>query len=556
MISKDKLSSKNRQELVDYIKKTNYDLVVIGGGVTGAGIALDAVTRGVSTLLIEKEDYASGTSSRSTKLIHGGLRYLKQLELGLVKETGQERAIVHNMAPHLTIPEKMLLPLTKTGSLGKTSTSIALKVYDFLADVEDSDKRKMLEMEQVLEMEPLLEGNTELVGGAIYAEYRTDDARLTIELIKKATLYGADCINYVAAKELSYNSDGFVDGLKLEDQISGETFDITAKVVVNATGPWGDIFRKKDKSLSERQLHLTKGVHLVVPWERLPVKQALYFDVPDGRMIFTIPRQKITYIGTTDTTYKGDVNRITANMEDAEYLIKAVNNMIPSSHLKIEDVVSTWAGLRPLIHQPGKSASEISRKDEMFESKSGMITIAGGKLTGFRKMAERVTDRVLVRLIEKTGNTFDRCSTENMKLEGNRFKKYSSVKKYIKELAEDLKELGYSKSDARYLIHNYGTQAEDILDRLKDKKRKYSLVGEEAVFCIKREMVQNLRDFYIRRTGRLYFDIGSIEPSKDEVLGVFQDYLGWDDAKSSEEWKSMEDEIGMVLEFKEEIVSS
>jgi glycerol kinase len=334
MISRDKLSARKRKDYLDSIKGKNYELIVIGGGITGAGIALDAVTRGVKTLLIEKNDFASGTSSKSTKLIHGGLRYLKQLELGLVKETGQERGIVHDMAPHLVVPEKMLLPLTKTGSLGKTSTSLALKVYDFLAGVGKDDQRKMLEVKEVKEMEPMLEDNQELVGGAIYAEYRTDDARLVIEIIKKSVLLGADVLNYVEAGSF-ITENGKVKGVAVKDNLTEDEFEISADVIVNATGPWVDKLRDKDGSLKGKMLHLTKGVHLVVDREKLPLKQALYFDVPDGRMIFTIPRGKITYIGTTDTFYGENIDHVYATKEDVNYLLRWISSLIliRKSHL-------------------------------------------------------------------------------------------------------------------------------------------------------------------------------------------------------------------------------
>ena len=370
-----------------------YDLLVIGGGITGAGIALDAAARGMKTALIEKNDFAFGTSSRSTKLIHGGLRYLKQLEFGLVKEVGSERAIVHKLAPHLVVPEKMLLPLSEKRGLGYLLTSVGLKIYDWLAGVKAEDRRRMLTKQQTLKYEPLLRKD-DVKGGAIYAEYRTDDARLTLEIVKTALVQGADLISYCKAEDFIYDSN-MLSGVMVADQLSLLKFKIYAKAIVNAAGPWVDELRDINKSNEGKHLHLTKGVHIVVPHVRFPVKQAIYISVDDGRMIFAIPRGRATYIGTTDTSYDGDKDEVITTSEDAAYLIHAVNMNFPLASLQLSDIESSWAGLRPLIFEEGKSASELSRKDEIFESPTGLISIAGGKLTSYRKMAERVVNLVV-----------------------------------------------------------------------------------------------------------------------------------------------------------------
>jgi glycerol-3-phosphate dehydrogenase len=375
-------SHNDRNSIKARLKNDVYDLIVIGGGITGAGIALDAASRGLRTALLEKNDFAFGTSSRSTKLIHGGLRYLKQLEFGLVKEVGSERAIVHRIAPHLVIPEKMLLPLSEKRGMGYWLTSIGLMIYDYLANVRREDKRRMLTKPQTLRFEPLLRKD-DIKGGAIYAEYRTDDARLTIEIIKAAYAHGADTCSYAAVTDFVYEG-GKVAGVHVLDQADGASFQVRGTVCVSAAGPWVDTLREINKSKSAKRLHLTKGVHIVVPREKLPVQQSIYFDVDDGRMIFAIPRGRTTYIGTTDTNYKGPLDAVFTDPEDATYLVKAVNATFPSVHLKTDDIESSWAGLRPLIHEEGKSASQLSRKDEIFESDTGLISIAGGKLTGYR----------------------------------------------------------------------------------------------------------------------------------------------------------------------------
>ncbi len=528
-----KFSNLNRSKTVKKLASEEFDLVVIGGGITGGGIALDAASRGLKVALVEKGDFASGTSSKSTKLIHGGLRYLKQFDFWLVKEVGSERAIVHKLAPHLVLPEKMLLPLIENGSYGKWLTSIGLKVYDILAQVEGDDKRKMLEKKEALKLEPLLPKKI-LKGAGYYAEYRTDDARLTIENIKTALQFGAEALNYASVEDFMYE-DEKVAGVKVKDIISNKTFTIKSKYVISAAGPWVDDLRNVNHSKKGKQLHLTKGVHLVFPWEKLPIKHSVYFDVPDGRMMFAIPRGKITYIGTTDTNFNKDKDDVRTDLADAIYLISAVNNMFPSINLEMEDIISSWAGLRPLIHEEGKSASELSRKDEIFTSDTGLISIAGGKLTGYRKMAERVVDRIAKKMEENQGAQLKECYTEEIPLCGNDgFIKFKHVKKYIKQIYDRIKSDGFTKQDAWALVTRYGKQTETILETyksLKDTDKYVSMAKAELRFCIDYEMVYNPMDFFIRRTGRLYFDIESVRSLMDPILTEFQSIYKVDDAQ-------------------------
>lgn len=530
-------SNLKRTKTIADLSKTEYDLVVIGGGITGGGIALDAASRGLKVALVEKNDFASGTSSKSTKLIHGGLRYLKQFDFWLVKEVGSERAIVHKLAPHLVLPEKMLLPLIENGSYGKWLTSVGLKVYDILAQVTGEDKRQMLEKKEALKLEPLLPKKI-LKGAGYYAEYRTDDARLTIENIKTSLQFGATALNYVSVTDFLY-TDEKIAGVIVKDELSGEPFEIKAKYVISAAGPWVDELRTVNNSKKGKRLHLTKGVHLVFPYEKLPVKQSVYFDVPDGRMMFAIPRGKVTYVGTTDTNFNNDKDKVQTDLADAIYLLSAVNNMFPKINLEMEDIVSSWAGLRPLIHEEGKSASELSRKDEIFTSDTGLISIAGGKLTGYRKMAERVVDRIAKKMEEEHQAEVKSCTTEDIPLCGNEFKKFKHVKKYIAEVFERIKADGFTEHDAWFLVTNYGKQTETVLELYRQRKEKDNptrLILAELQFGIAHEMVQNPMDFFIRRTGRLYFDIDSVRTYMDPVLKEFKTIYNTDAAKILE-WK-------------------
>lgn len=542
----------SRAKQLQEIKNESIDLIVIGGGATGCGIALDAASRGLKTVLLEKGDFASGTSSKSTKLIHGGLRYLKQLDIGLVRETGTERAVVHRLAPHIVLPEKMLMPLIKGGTYGKWATSFGLMVYDILAGVKGDDRRKMLSKKKTMQLEPLLDENG-LKGGGYYAEYRTDDARLTIENIKTAIRHGAMAFNYCEVKDFVYK-DGNVNGVLCEDKTTGQTIEIKANKVVAAGGPWVDILRKKDGDLGDKRLHLTKGVHIVFPKEKFPLNQTVYFDGPDGRMIFAIPRGRITYVGTTDTTYKGSLDRIVSTKEDAAYILRAIHHAFPSVKVTQKDIISNWAGLRPLIHEEGKSPSELSRKDEIFVSKNGLIAIAGGKLTGYRKMAQRIVDLVLKKLDGISNKTFTKSQTKKIPLTPEPFKNFKAVNDYIKELEIICDEIGLDKYYAWYLTTNYGQQAGVILAKMRtfDDEVEVALVRAETWFGVYHEMVASAEDYLVRRSGRLYFDIQTIPQIRSAVMNDLKNYLNWNDEQLRFENEKMDELLYDATHYYEE----
>jgi glycerol-3-phosphate dehydrogenase len=523
-------SYQTRAQLIQKLRSETFDLLVIGGGITGAGVALDAASRGLKTALVEKHDFAFGTSSRSTKLIHGGLRYLKQLEFGLVREVGSERAVVHKLAPHLVLPEKMLLPLYEKRGFGSMLTSFGLMLYDFLAGVKPEDQRKMLTKKQTLNAEPLLQ-TSDIKGGAIYAEYRTDDARLTVEIIKTAHRNGAMPVNYCEVAGFIYDHDKIV-GANITDLDNGDSFEIRTKAIVNAAGPWVDELRQLDQSKRGKRLHLTKGAHIVVAREKLPVKQAIYFDVGDGRMIFAIPRDRTTYIGTTDTNYTGPRESVYASKADVEYLLDAVNKTFEGSGLKISDIESSWAGLRPLIHEEGKSASELSRKDEIFESDSNLISIAGGKLTGYRKMAERVVDLVIEKFFD--GIDFKGCHTASLPITAPGFSSYQEVVKFKQKFPP-------------YLVHTFGRATEQIVARAEATSK--DLILAELEYCLDNEMVLSASDFFIRRTGSLFFNIHRMEENLEPVLTAMKDYLKWDQTKLETERNRLTDSIKLSRQF-------
>ncbi|RCW77532.1 glycerol-3-phosphate dehydrogenase/oxidase [Saliterribacillus persicus] len=526
-------SSLRRKNMKQKMQDEALDVLVIGGGITGAGIALDAVTRGMKAAVVEMQDFAAGTSSRSTKLVHGGLRYLKQFEFKVVAEVGKERAIVYENGPHVTTPEWMMLPFYKGGTFGPLTTNIGLMMYDFLAGVKKSERRKMFSSDVAMDREPTLKKDG-LKGAGYYVEYKTDDARLTLEVMKKAVEKGALALNYLQVTELLYK-EGKVVGVKVLDLIDNTTTEIFAKKIVNAAGPWVDTLREKDGSKKGKTLRLTKGIHLVFDGERFPLKQAIYFDTPDGRMVFAIPREGKTYVGTTDTVYTGNIARPQMTVQDRDYVIDAINFMFPKVKITASDVESSWAGLRPLIHEEGKSPSDISRKDEIFISESGFISIAGGKLTGYRKMAESIIDLVAKNLHQTENRQYPATQTKHLPLSGGEVGGSAEFERFVTQKLTEAKEIGLATFAAEGLIRRYGSNIDIILNIYKNNKGTSDTTALDPTlfavleYSINYELAYTPADFFIRRTGALFFDINWVHANKEPVIDYMAKKFGWSD---------------------------
>lgn len=540
-------SSLKRKVILNKMEQNEFDILIIGGGITGAGIALDATTRGMKVALVEMSDFASGTSSRSTKLVHGGLRYLKQFEIKEVADLGKERAIVYENGPHVTTPEWMLLPFHTGGTFGRFSTSIGLKVYDYLARVKKSERRKMLSVGETLERVPLIK-KTGLKGSGFYVEYRTDDARLTIEVMKTAVEKGATALNYVKVQDFIYDEQGHAVGAEASDSLTGERIKIRAKTIVNATGPWVDQIREIDGSKSGKHLRLSKGVHIVFDQSVFPLQQAIYFDTADGRMVFAIPRAGKTYVGTTDTFYDGDPADMHATRADRDYILKAILYMFPELNVSEANIESSWAGVRPLIHEEGKAPSEISRKDEIWESKSGLITIAGGKLTGYRKMAETVVNLVAKKLNNSGKHYFGKCITKELPISGGDIGGSHNLEAFLQQKQKLAESLGLTQEEGRRLAKLYGTNVDKVLNLLpNDNMSIPSTVYAQLLYGIQHEMVVKPVDFFIRRTGELLFDIAAVENWKNDVLTAMSEIFQWTDLERQQLEAELNEELALAV---------
>ena len=418
----------------------------------------------------------------------------------------------------------------------------------------------MHDKNEVMQMEPLLREDILQAGGK-YWEYQTDDARLTIEVLKTAVQMGSHAFNYTEITDFLYNNNNKIIGAKIYDHINQKPIIVYAQHIVNAAGPWVDQLRRKDDIVKGKRLHLTKGVHIVVPYNRLPLQQAVYFDVQDGRMIFAIPRGKTTYIGTTDTFYHNNlsIEKPQIDIEDVQYLLAATNDMFPSVKLNIQDIVSSWVGLRPLIHEDGKSPSELSRKDEIFISSKGLISIAGGKLTGFRKMAERTIDVVQKERYKQNNSPINTSNTEEIKLSGGNFKKPEDIPQYIKNLHQTHNQLPITQQQIQDLVYKYGTNTPIILQKyqqLTQTNPKTSdtqkLLIAELQYSIQHEMTTNLSDFLIRRTSKLYFERETIEDNQFLLLDELAQQLKWTKKQKLEYLREFEQEYQAVLNFQQQ----
>lgn len=543
-------SVSSREQSLQKVSGEHWDVIIIGGGATGCGTALDAASRGLKTLLIEKSDFASGTSGRSTKLIHGGLRYLKNLEFGLVREVGKERAILQRNARHLVYRDLMFLPVYKGGELGKFTTSVALWVYECLAGVESSERRIMLNPAEALVHLPLLQ-KKDLLGAAKYFEYRTDDARLTLALALSARDHGATVLNYTEVSDFIYDESSHrIQGVVLNDLVKGDVYHAKSSCVVNAAGPWVDRIHALDKTtLAEHKLKGSRGIHIVFSSFDFPLKQAVYFDAVDGRMVFAIPREQKVYVGTTDVFYEGSLEHPEIPRKEIEYLIACVKAKFDVAHLHSDHVESAWSGVRPLVLEKGKSEGKISRKDELFVSPSGLVTIAGGKLTGYRKMAERATDKVC-KLLGKKEYT---CRTEHLQLSGGTFLSDDYFEKFVSNKTMELMTLlDVMSYEADLLVRRYGNKIDEVIKLVPQANyyaQKYQLskpIALQVFYAVEYEMALTAKDVYIRRTSDFYFRIEQLKKTYKPIIAMMADCLSFDTSWIKEQEEEFEHKISRV----------
>jgi glycerol-3-phosphate dehydrogenase len=500
------LDLSNREKAMAGLEDGQFDLLVIGGGITGTGIARDAAMRGLRVALVEARDFASGTSSRSSKLVHGGLRYLAQGDLALVREAARERQILRGIAPHLAQINPMLMPARTQAGLMRLRAG--LWAYERLGGVARSEHFEVLAAKRLSTEEPAL--RTQGLAGAIrYPEFVTDDARLVIANARSAAEAGALVVNYAAMTRFHLEG-GRIAGADITETLgAGRRARIRARLVINAAGPWVDALRALEGK-SDTTLQLTKGIHLVFKAADLPCRHTVVMTAQDKRGIFAVPRGDLTYVGTTDTFYPHPDYWPKIERGDVGYLLETVNRAFDISPLDEGAVIAAWAGLRPLVAASGKAPSEISRREEMLESPGGLITIAGGKLTAYRKMAEKAVDLALRRL----GLGAKPSSTATGMLPGG------AIANGPAALVDALVARGLVRPAATRLVRLYGNEAEAILAGGAD-------VAAEARHAVRVEGAVQLEDYWVRRSARAWLSEDRGAQALAPAARAMAPLLGW-----------------------------
>jgi glycerol-3-phosphate dehydrogenase len=530
------LSTADRAATLRALEAQTFDVLIVGGGISGAGIARAAALLGLSVAVLEANDFASGTSSRSTKLIHGGLRYLAMGDIALVRETAREREQVRRRAPHLAESRWMVLPARSR--LGRMRFLTGISLYEWLGQVERADRHQSWSRSELAEREPVFASDRHPFVCA-YREYVTDDARLVLANLRSAAALGAVVANYAPVIDLTIEG-GRTRGVRVRTE-AGEELHVRARCVVNAAGPWvEEVQRLENPQGAPGWLQLSKGVHLALPHARLPLRHMFMLELPDGRPIFAIPRGSLVYVGTTDTAFsKEPALWPPVEPEDVAYLLRPLSEFFRIDPVTPDEVVATWAGLRPLIAEPGKPSSEISRRDEVRIGPSGLVSIAGGKLTGYRLMASAALAKVGDVLGRSLGHVDDTAP-----LPGGELADLSSLERSL------ARERGLGASACERLARLYGSETARMLDAGADPLPGVAdAFTGEVDWAVRVEGALHLEDVLYRRTRLGIYDPHArraLRPIATRMAGL----LGWSMERAEREVGEVGERLDRDLAFR------
>jgi glycerol-3-phosphate dehydrogenase len=520
-----------RKQWLKHINDEIFDVLVIGGGITGAGIALDAATRDLKVVVVEMNDYASGTSGRTSKLIHGGLKYLKQMNLLGISEISKERKIVAENAPHVTKPINICMPFYKKSKIGPILTRVGLTVYDTIAGLSKEERSVILSSTETVNNIPFIK-NDNLLGSGMFSEYLTNDSRINVEVIKQAVKEGAWALNYLKVERLIIENDEAV-GAVLIDSLTGDEYEVRARKIINATGPW---IYNLDKSTNQSTKWI-KGSHIVFSQKRFPLEKGTYFENEDGKLLFAIPFRKSVFVGTSETVYEGNIENPQVCEGDKEYLVAEINKFFKGLNLTKDDIISSWAGVRTIFGKSIKNNPDNSVRADVRVSYKNFLTVAGGKLTNYRSVAEKVVDTVLEdkKLQFRTNNPAS--ITRAMALSGGDLGFATNYENFAATMLQKSVQMGWDIDLARSLIKIYGGNVETIFnyrERYKELRETTKLPDKifyPLLYGILQEQVMTPEDFFVRRTGWFYFERDIVQKYFEDTLIFMKEFLKLSDTE-------------------------
>ncbi len=518
------------------LSSDKYDLLIIGGGITGAGVARDASMRGLKVALIEAHDFAFGTSSRSSKLIHGGLRYLENKEFHLVFEALSERTKLFEMAPHLVHPLRFMIPLFKNSRVGMWMMGLGMWLYDALSLFQTPEFHERLNPKQSLEHISILNSH-ELKGSYIYSDAYMDDDRLVHETLRAAHEEGAVCVNYLKAHAVVMNThQDHIDKVIAIDQQTGEKIYIEAQHIVCSVGPWTDLVGNTLFKDWKNCLRPTKGIHLTLSKNRLNLPSAVVMAAQESeRIVFAIPRHDMIIIGTTDTDYKGDPINAHVTAEDVTYLLNITNQYFPGAKLTAKDIISSYVGVRPLVQDGASSEGQTSREHTIFSDSIGATIVAGGKYTTYRLMAEQVVNETL-KFFDFNKKALLKKANTHLPLNP-----FTTPDVYRQSMLEAETEL------QKHFTFRYGSEAQEILKKYGFSDNIWCI---EAYQAIHTTMCLHLLDFYCRRVPLFLADTHHGRDYLVAIASVFEKELGWTSEQTQQEIQSVIQFIESDLDWK------
>ena len=550
-------SHHTREQNIERLQEEHWDMLVIGGGITGVSIARDAAMRGFRTALLDKGDFASGTSSRSSRMAHGGIRYLEQMDFPLVFEALRERNILRDITPHMVRPVPTLYPVYRNRQPSLPMLAAGMWLYDVLALFRNVRLHRLASARTMQGWEPHLKEEG-LQGGAEYYDALAPDARLTLAVARAAHRSDAVLVTYAEVSDFM-KENGHIVGAQVEDRLTSDRqWDLRARVIINATGIWADHLMQMDEPAGERHMRLSKGVHIVVPRERFQNQRVVIFFSPrDGRILFLIPWGRQTVIGTTDTDCEGDLDEVHATKEDVDYILEAVKAAFPHVDLSEADIISTFAGLRPLVIQPGAaSAYQVSREHQIFSSPSGLVTISGGKLTTAREMARQVTDVAERRLRQQGVFPIAPCRTHLEPLDPAPL---SELRRLVDGNGQGNTLAGPSPELVEHLIERYGSEYRDILTWMIQYPSLAAPMVEglpyrwaEIRYALAREMALTLPDMLVRRIPLMHETPEQGLEVAQEVAARMAEALGWSDNEREVQLCSYRNEVLLSRLYKQD----